>query len=57
MDGLQAARACLHIDHSISNIERDNKSRFSNALVIASAIPHDNVEILHTKSVGVPQYV
>ncbi|XP_031275136.1 uncharacterized protein LOC116133570 isoform X2 [Pistacia vera] len=56
MDGLQAAGACLHIGHSISNIQRNNESRFPDALVISSAIPQDNVEILHAKSVGVPVY-
>lgn len=54
MDRLQEAGARLHIGHSASNLRRRNGSRLPNAVVISSAIPHDNVEILHAKFVGVP---
>ncbi|KAI9161859.1 hypothetical protein LWI28_021384 [Acer negundo] len=56
MDGLKDAEAQLYIGHSMSNIEGNNGSRFPDAVVVSSAIPHDNVEILHAKSVGVPVY-
>ncbi|KAL5744690.1 hypothetical protein ACOSQ2_027806 [Xanthoceras sorbifolium] len=56
MDGLKEAGAGLHIGHSVTNIQGNNGSRFPNAVVVSSAIPQDNVEILHAKSVGVPVY-
>ncbi|GMN44543.1 hypothetical protein TIFTF001_013721 [Ficus carica] len=56
MDRLQEAGARLHIGHSASNLRRRNGSRLPNAVVISSAIPHDNVEILNAKFVGVPVY-
>lgn len=54
MEGLLEAGANLHIGHSVSNIQSNDGSRFPNAVVASSAIPQDNVEILHAKSVGVP---
>lgn len=54
MDGLQQAGVRLHVGHSVSNIQSKNGSRFPNAVVVSSAIPQDNVEILHAKSIGVP---
>ncbi|XP_021289691.1 uncharacterized protein LOC110420546 isoform X2 [Herrania umbratica] len=56
MDGLQQAGVRLHVGHSVSNIQSKNGSRFPNAVVVSSAIPQDNVEILHAKSIGVPVY-
>ncbi|KAK3220326.1 hypothetical protein Dsin_014296 [Dipteronia sinensis] len=57
MHGLKDAGARLYIGHSMSNIEGNNGgSRFPDAVVVSSAIPHYNVEILHAKSVGVPVY-
>ncbi|KAK1577427.1 hypothetical protein Q3G72_021652 [Acer saccharum] len=56
MDGLKDAGARLYIGHSMSNIEGNNGSRLPIAVVVSSAIPQDNVEILHAKSVGVPVY-
>ncbi|KAK9178859.1 hypothetical protein WN943_028053 [Citrus x changshan-huyou] len=56
MEGLLEAGANLHIGHSVSNIQGNDGSRFPNAVVASSAIPQDNVEILHAKSVGVPIY-
>lgn len=52
MEGLLEAGANLHIGHSVSNIQSNDGSRFPNAVVASSAIPQDNVEILHAKSVG-----
>ena len=55
MDGLQEAGAHLHIGHSVLNLKgSDDGSRLPNAIVVSSAIPQDNVEILHAKSAGVP---
>ncbi|XVF50873.1 hypothetical protein PTKIN_Ptkin04bG0138600 [Pterospermum kingtungense] len=56
MDGLQRAGVRLHVGHSMLNIQRQNGSRFPNAIVVSSAIPQDNVEILHAKSNGIPVY-
>ncbi|KAM3682181.1 hypothetical protein ACB098_12G054100 [Castanea mollissima] len=54
MDGLQEAGARLHIGHSVLNLKGSDGSRLPNAIVVSSAIPQDNVEILHAKSAGVP---
>ena len=54
MNRLQEQGARLHIGHSVSNLQCNNGSRLPNALVISSAIPQNNVEILYAKSVGVP---
>ncbi|XP_019053135.1 PREDICTED: uncharacterized protein LOC104595977 isoform X2 [Nelumbo nucifera] len=57
MDGLQEAGARLYLGHSISNIKRNGDgSSLPNAIVVSSAIPPENVEILHAKSLGVPVY-
>ncbi|XVF09935.1 hypothetical protein REPUB_Repub07fG0140100 [Reevesia pubescens] len=56
MDGLQKAGVRLHVGHSMLNIQSQNGSRFPNAIVVSSAIPQDNVEILHAKSIGIPVY-
>ncbi|KAK9293368.1 hypothetical protein L1049_021360 [Liquidambar formosana] len=56
MDGLQEAGARLHIGHSVLNVQRNNGSGLPDAVVVSSAIPQENVEILHAKSVGVPVY-
>lgn len=52
MDGLQQAGVRLHVGHSTLNIQ--NGSRFPIAIVVSSAIPQDNVEVLHAKSIGIP---
>lgn len=57
MDGLQEAGANIHIGHSVSNMKKKNSSRLPNVVVVSSAIPKDNVEILHANSVGVPVLV
>ena len=57
MDGLQEAGARLHIGHSVLNLKGSDGSRLPNAIVVSSAIPPDNVEILHAKSAGVPVLV
>lgn len=54
MDGLQEAGALLHIGHSVENMQRNAASRLPDAIVVSSAIPQHNVEILYAKSVGVP---
>ncbi|XP_021826956.1 uncharacterized protein LOC110767660 isoform X2 [Prunus avium] len=56
MDGLQEAGALLHIGHSVENMQRNAASRLPDAIVVSSAIPQHNVEILYAKSVGVPVY-
>ncbi|XP_034711420.1 UDP-N-acetylmuramate--L-alanine ligase-like isoform X3 [Vitis riparia] len=56
MDGLKEAGAQLHLGHSESNIQRNNGSSLPDAIVVSSAIPQDNLEILHAKSVGIPVY-
>ena len=57
MDGVQEAGARLHIGHSVLNLKGSDGSRLPNAIVVSSAIPPDNVEILHAKSAGVPVWV
>ena len=54
MDGLKEAGAQLHLGHSVSNIQGNNGSSLPDAIVVSSAIPHDNREILHAKSIGLP---
>ena len=54
MDALKEAGACLHIGHSVTNMQRHCASRLPDAIVVSSAIPQDNVEILYAKSAGVP---
>ncbi|XVE58477.1 hypothetical protein DITRI_Ditri04bG0172600 [Diplodiscus trichospermus] len=56
MDGLQQAGVRLNVGHSALNIQSQSGSRFPNAIVVSSAIPQDNVEILHAKSIGIPVY-
>ncbi|XP_058105680.1 uncharacterized protein LOC131249127 [Magnolia sinica] len=56
MDGLQKAGAQLYVCHSSSNIRRNNGSTLPTAVVVSSAIPPDNEEILHAKSAGIPVY-
>ncbi|KAA8539956.1 hypothetical protein F0562_026648 [Nyssa sinensis] len=56
MDGLKEAGARLSIGHSVLNIQKDNGLCLPNAIVVSSAIPQDNVEILHAESLGVPVY-
>ncbi|OVA13961.1 Mur ligase [Macleaya cordata] len=56
MDELQESGAELHLGHSVSNLQRNNGSNLPDAVVVSSAIPSDNVEILHAKSYGVPVY-
>ncbi|KAK6936789.1 Mur ligase, N-terminal catalytic domain [Dillenia turbinata] len=56
MDGLKQAGAGLNLDHSVSNLQRDNGLAFPTAVIVSSAIPPDNVEILYAKSLGIPVY-
>ncbi|WKA07292.1 hypothetical protein VitviT2T_025137 [Vitis vinifera] len=56
LDGLKETGAQLHLGHSESNIQRNNGSSLPDAIVVSSAIPQDNLEILHAKSVGIPVY-
>ncbi|OMP03966.1 hypothetical protein COLO4_10058 [Corchorus olitorius] len=56
MNGLEQAGVRLHVGHSMSNVKSNNGLRFPNAIVVSSAIPQDNVEILHAKSMGIPVY-
>lgn len=54
MDGLQEAGAHLNIGHSVSSLKGIKGSRLPDAMVVSSAIPQDNVEILHANAAGVP---
>ena len=54
MDGLQEAGARLYVGHSVINMQKHNGLILPEAIVVSSAIPQDNVEILYAKSVGVP---
>ncbi|GFY84157.1 hypothetical protein Acr_03g0009310 [Actinidia rufa] len=56
MDGLQEAGARLYESHSVINMQKRNGLIFPKAIVVSSAIPRDNVEILYANSVGVPIY-
>ncbi|XP_043719748.1 UDP-N-acetylmuramate--L-alanine ligase-like isoform X3 [Telopea speciosissima] len=56
VDGLQEAGARLYLGHSKSNIHRNDRLGLPNAIVVSSAIPPANVEILYAKSIGVPVY-
>ncbi|KAJ4954197.1 hypothetical protein NE237_031029 [Protea cynaroides] len=56
MDGLQESGARLYLGHSESNIHRNDRLGLPNSIVVSSAIPPDNVEIVYAKSIGVPVY-
>ncbi|XP_038971501.1 UDP-N-acetylmuramate--L-alanine ligase-like isoform X1 [Phoenix dactylifera] len=56
MDGLHKAGARLFIGHSASNMERSAGSGLPNVVVVSSAIPADNKEIVHAKLMGIPIY-
>ncbi|XP_072978094.1 uncharacterized protein [Typha angustifolia] len=56
MDQLHRAGVRLTIGHSRSCLEGHNGSGPPDAIVISSAIPADNEEILHAKSIGIPIY-
>ncbi|KAL2527346.1 UDP-N-acetylmuramate--L-alanine ligase [Abeliophyllum distichum] len=56
MDALKVAGAHLYIGHSELNLGKGNFWGTPDAIVISSAIPPDNVEILHAKSLGIPVY-
>ena len=42
-------------NHSGLNLKGSDGSRLPNVIVVSSAIPQDNVEILRAKSAGVPE--
>lgn len=54
MDPLHEAGARLYIGHSEFNLLRNDGSSLPDAVVVSSAIPVDNVEILHAKARRVP---
>ncbi|KAJ8633542.1 hypothetical protein MRB53_026878 [Persea americana] len=56
MDGLKQAGAQLYFGHSVSNMQKNDGMSLPTAIVISSAVPPDNEEILHAKSVGLPVY-
>ncbi|KAI3458102.1 hypothetical protein Pfo_014765 [Paulownia fortunei] len=57
MDALKEAGAFIYIGHSESNLQRNGDvSSLPDAVVVSSAIPPENVEILIAKSCGVPVY-
>lgn len=57
MDGLKQAGAQLYFGHSVSNMQKNDGMSLPTAIVISSAVPPDNEEILHAKSVGLPVFV
>ncbi|KAG8381261.1 hypothetical protein BUALT_Bualt06G0104100 [Buddleja alternifolia] len=57
MDALKDAGALLYIGHSEWNLRRNGDvSSLPDAVVVSSAIPPENVEVLIAKSCGVPVY-
>lgn len=56
MDDLQKAGAKVFLGHSINSLESQNDGKQPDAIVISSAIPKDNVEILYAELVGIPIY-
>jgi UDP-N-acetylmuramate-alanine ligase len=54
MNGLQDAGAHLYIGHSVSNLKGIKGLKLPDAMVVSSAIPQDNLEILHASAAGVP---
>ncbi|KAK6135260.1 hypothetical protein DH2020_031003 [Rehmannia glutinosa] len=57
MDALKEAGASLYIGHSETNLQRNGDiSSLPDAVVVSSAVPPENVEILIAKSCGVPVY-
>ncbi|KAK9103707.1 hypothetical protein Sjap_020961 [Stephania japonica] len=56
MDRLKDEGAQVHLGHSVSNIEKRGEFDRPDAIVVSSAIPSDNVEVLHAKAVGLPVY-
>ncbi|PSS04389.1 UDP-N-acetylmuramate--L-alanine ligase [Actinidia chinensis var. chinensis] len=56
MDGLQEAGARLYVGHSVTNMQKHNGLILPKAIVVSSAIPQDNVEILYANSVELPIY-
>ncbi|XP_062149718.1 uncharacterized protein LOC133858295 [Alnus glutinosa] len=56
MNGLQDAGAHLYIGHSVSKLKGIKGLKLPDAMVVSSAIPQDNVEILYAKAAGVPVY-
>ena len=54
MDGLQEAGARLYVGHSVTNMQKHNGLILPKAIVVSSAIPQDNVEILYANSVELP---
>ncbi|KAL3524315.1 hypothetical protein ACH5RR_017149 [Cinchona calisaya] len=56
MDRLREAGAHLYVGHSELNLGKLSWLSFPDAVVTSSAIPLDNVEILHAKSAGIPVY-
>lgn len=57
MDGLKQAGAQLYVGHSVSNMQKNDGMSLPTAIVISSAVPPENEEILHAKSVGLPVFV
>lgn len=51
---LNGAATWTATSHSGLNFKGSDESRLPNVIVVSSAIPQDNVEILHAKSAGVP---
>ncbi|XP_029116161.1 uncharacterized protein [Elaeis guineensis] len=56
MDELHEAGARLSIGHSASNMERNAGSGLPDVVVVSSAIPADNEEIVHAKLMDIPIY-
>ncbi|KAK4741793.1 hypothetical protein SAY87_025381 [Trapa incisa] len=56
MDELHQMGAHLCIGHSGLNIQRGNELRYPDSLVVSSAIPPDNVEVLQANAAKIPVF-
>lgn len=57
LDKLHEAGARLYIGHSASNLKSENGARLPDAIVVSSAVPSDNEEVVYANSVGIPMLV
>ncbi|KAK8945322.1 hypothetical protein KSP40_PGU011188 [Platanthera guangdongensis] len=56
MDDLHKAGAKVHLGHSVDCMENKSDGKRPDAIVISSAIPKENVEVLYAELVGIPIY-
>ncbi|KAG0497834.1 hypothetical protein HPP92_002525 [Vanilla planifolia] len=56
MNDLHLAGVKVFLGHSIASMEVNNHGRLPDAVIISSAIPKDNIEVVYAESVGIPIY-